>query len=68
MPALNALVHATSRTAPSSRKLSSANLKNNYESEEINLQDSKHEYKKSDDQYSEYKDGEETYAHHKETL
>jgi len=68
LPAQNALVHATSRTAPWSRKLSIANPMNDYESEEINFQDSKHEYKKSDDQYSEYKDEEETYAHHKETL
>ena len=62
------LVHATLRTAPWSRKLSSANLKNDYESEKINLQDSKHAHKKSDDQHSEYEDEEETYAHHKETL
>ena len=68
LSALNVFVHATSRTAPWSRKLSSANLKNDYESEEINLQDSKHEYNKRDDQYSEYEDEEETYAHHEETL
>jgi len=46
-------------TAPWSRKLSIANLKNDYEREEINFRDSKHKYKKNDDQYLEYKDEEE---------
>ena len=66
LPALNALVRATSRTAPWSWQLSSANLKNDYESEEINFQVSKHEDKKGDDQYSEYEDKGGTYAHYNE--
>jgi len=44
------------------------NLKNDYESEEINSQDSEHEDKKSDNKYSECEDEEETYAYYNETL
>jgi len=44
------------------------NLKNDYESEEMNSQDSEHEDKKSDNQYSECDDEEETYAYYHETL
>jgi len=46
----------------------SNNLKNDYESEEINSQDSEHEDKKSNNQYSECDDKEETYAYYNETL
>jgi len=45
----------------------SNNLKNDYESQEINSQDSEHEDKKIDNQYSEYEDEEETYAYDNET-
>ena len=54
LPALTASVRTTSRNASWSRKLSSSivsnNLKNDYESEEINSQDSEHEDKKSNNQ------------------
>jgi len=46
----------------------SNSLKNDYESEEIDSQDSEHEDKKSDNQYSECDDKEETYAYYNETL
>jgi len=39
----------------------SNNLKNDYESQDINSQDSEHTDKKSNNQYSEYEDEEETY-------
>ena len=72
LPALTASVRTTSRNASWSRKLSSSivsnNLKNDYESEEINSQDSEHEDKKSNNQYSECDDKEETYAYYNETL
>ena len=45
----------------------SNNLKNFYESEKINSQDSEQEDKKSVNQYSEYEDEEETYAQYNET-
>ena len=50
------------------KRYCSNNLKNDYESEEINSQDSEHEDKKSDNQYSECDDKEETYAYYNETL
>ena len=50
------------------KRYCSNNLKNDYESEEINSQDSEHEDKKSDNQYSECDDREETYAYYNETL
>ena len=72
LPALNASVRTTSRNASWSRTLSSAIVqttsKNDYESEEINSEDSAIEDKKSDNQYSECEDEEETHAYYKETL
>ena len=50
------------------KRYCSNNLKNDYESEEINSQDSEHEDKKSNNQYSECDDKEETYAYYNETL
>jgi len=50
------------------KRYCSINLKNDYESEEINSQDSEHEDKKSNNQYSECDDKEETYAYYNETL
>jgi len=45
------------------KRYCSNNLKNDYESEEINSQDSEHEDKKSDNQYSECDDEKETHAY-----
>jgi len=50
------------------KRYCSNNLKNDYESEEINSQDSEHEDKKSDNQYSECNGEEETYAYYHEAL
>ena len=50
------------------KRYCSNNLKNDYESEEINSQDSEHADKKSNNQYSECDDKEETYAYYNETL
>jgi len=46
------------------KRCCSNNLKNDYESEEINSQDSEHEDKKSNNPYSECDDKEETYAYY----
>jgi len=46
----------------------SNNLKNDYESQDINSQDSEHADKKSNNQYSEYEDEKETYAYDNNTV
>jgi len=50
------------------KRYCSNNFKNDYESEEINSQDSEHEDKKSNNQHLECNDKEETYAYYNETL
>jgi len=50
------------------KRYCSNNLKNDYESGDIKSQDSEHEDKKSDNQYSECDDEEETYAYYNKTL
>ena len=50
------------------KRYCSNNLKNVYEIEEFNSQDSEHEDKKSNNQYSECDYKEETYAYYNETL